>query len=395
MNRKQRRAQGQEKRKAGHTVPTTPGPAALHEAGIEAYRAGRLAAAADLIGRAIAAAGPMPEFHYNLGIVLKAMGRLEDAAASYDRAIALKPDHVNAHNNLGNVCKALGQTDKARTSFAQALTYNPDNADTHYNLGVLCGELGEKDQAEQHFRRCLAGDPHDSRGAGILLAHLGMGDTPERTPEAQLRSLYDTRSRFWDQETAYFAPQLVADGLRRHAPHARLDILDIGCGTGLVGTLVRDLAGRLDGVDLSPAMLEKAKTKAVYDSLFQADLASFMAGHTGNYEAVLAAAALIHFGDLKGLFKAVAGFLRAEGLFVLTLFPDETDEGTGYAVAASYRLAQSGCFRHSVPYLRLLAAETGFAVLELEKTIHEHDQNDKPVAGLLAVLRQNSAIGPK
>jgi predicted TPR repeat methyltransferase len=390
VNRKQRRAQGLEQRqklhKAGHSAPGDP--VALHEAGIEAYRAGRLAAAADLIGQAIAASGPVPEFHYNLAIVLKAMGRLADAAASYERAIALKPDHVNAHNNLGNVWKALGRPEKARASFAQALTVNPDNADTHYSLGILCGELGERDQAGQHLRRCLVSDPRDSRGAGILLAHLGVGDAPERTPEAQLLSLYDVRSRFWDQEVSYFAPQLVADGLHRHAPATGLDILDIGCGTGLAGALVRDLAGRLDGVDLSPAMLEKAKAKAVYDTLFQADLAPFMAGHTGSYDAVLAAATLIHFGDLKALFQAVALCLRAEGLFVFTLFPHEPDTGTDYAVAASTRLAQSGCFRHSIPYLGRLAAETGFAVLELEKIVHEHDQDDQPVAGLLAVLKR-------
>jgi predicted TPR repeat methyltransferase len=81
--------------------------------------------------------------------------------------------------------------------------------------------------------------------------------------------------------------------------------------------------------------------------------------------------------------------LRAQGLFVFTLFPDETDTGTDYAVAASTRLAQSGCFRHSTPYLRQLAAETGFVVLELEKIIHEHDQAGNPVAGLIAVLRKN------
>src|SRR6185437_13143482 len=301
MNRKQRRAQGQEQRKAGHTALAAPDPAALHEAGIEAYRAGRLAAAADLIGQAIQASGAVPEFHYNQAIVLKAMGRLSDAATSYECAIALKPDHVNAHNNLGNVWKALGRPDKARASFAQALTCNPGNADTHYSLGVLCTETGERDQAERHFRRCLASDPQDSRGAGILLAHLGVGDAPARTPEAQLLSLYDVRSRFWDQETSYFAPQRVADGLRRHAPHARLDILDIGCGTGLVGTAVRDLVGRLDGVDLSPAMLEKARAKAVYDGLFQADLAPFMVNHPGSYDAVLGAATLIHFGALEAL----------------------------------------------------------------------------------------------
>jgi predicted TPR repeat methyltransferase len=67
----------------------------------------------------------------------------------------------------------------------------------------------------------------------------------------------------------------------------------------------------------------------------------------------------------------------------------------GYAVAASYRLAQGGCFRHSAAYAQRLAAETGFSVIALETIVHEHDQDDKPVAGLMAVLRRNSAIGPK
>src|SRR3954471_23732495 len=130
MNRKQRRAQGQagdqKQQKSAH--PAAADPAASHEAGIEAFRAGRLAAAADLIGQAIAASSPFPELHYNLAIVFKAMGQPLDAAASYERAIALKPDHVNAHNNLGNIWKALGQPDKARASFDRALRHNPDNA---------------------------------------------------------------------------------------------------------------------------------------------------------------------------------------------------------------------------------------------------------------------------
>ena len=213
MNRKQRRAQASGRDKPGQPAPD---PIALHDAGIQAFRAGQFAAAADLIGQAIAASGAVPEFHYNLAIVLKAMGQLEGAGASYARAIALQPDHVNAHNNLGNVYKALGQPEKARTSFAQALLYNPDNADTHYNLGVLSGDLGERAEAERYLRRCLALDPDDRWGAAILLAHLGAGDTPARTPPAQLVSLYDVRSRFWDQERTYFAPALVAEAFRRH-----------------------------------------------------------------------------------------------------------------------------------------------------------------------------------
>lgn len=390
MNRKQRRAQGQKSDRLDQPA-AAPDPAALHEAGIEAFRGGRLAMAADLIGQAIAAGASVPELHYNLAIVLKALRRPLDAAASYERAIALRPDHVNAHNNLGNVWKELGEPDKARASFARALQHNPGNADTHYNLGILCSDQGSFEEAEQHFRRCLACDPNDRRGAGMLLAHLGAGAAPHQTPQAQLLDLYDVRARFWDQEGAYFGAVLVAEAFRRHAPpappQARPDILDIGCGTGLVGTQIADLAGGLDGVDISAAMLEKAKAKGVYQRLFAADLVSFMAGRQDSYDAILGAAALIHFGDLRPLFQAASHALRGGGLFIFTVFPHEAS--ADYAVASGARLARSGCFAHGLAYLERLAAEAEFSVLELKKTVHEYDQDNKPVAGVLAVLRRS------
>jgi predicted TPR repeat methyltransferase len=392
MNRKQRRAQGKAMQPAASESAAVPDPLALHDAGIQAYRAGDLGRAAALIGQAVSFNGGVSSFHYNLGVVLKALGRLEGAAASYESAIALKPDYVDAHNNLGNVWKALGKRDRARASFERALQFNPGNADTHYNLGVLACDLGLRGEAEAHFRRCLACDPDDSRGAEILLAHIGASARPERTPPAQLLSIYDVRSRFWDQERTYFGAGLVADGLRRYAVPNRLNILDIGCGTGLAGVAVRDLAARLDGVDISPAMLEKARAKRVYDQLFQADLQTFLAGQEKSYDAVLAAATLIHFGDLKPLFDATARCLRGDGLFVFTLFPYEAESSAvlgdaGYAVAAHDRLAQSGCFRHSLSYVECLADEAGFSVLELKMIIHEQDQDGNPVSGILAVLR--------
>ena len=386
MNRKQRRAG----KKSGDVVgPAAADPVDLHMLGVAAFRAGDNANAVELIGRAIAINDRVPGFHYNLAIVLKAEGRLGEAAASYERAIALQPDHVNAHNNLGNIWKALGKADKARASFARALQHNPDNADTHYNLGILCSDAGESDAGERHLRRSLACDPEDRNGAAMFLAHLGKGEVPDRTSEAQLVSIYDVRSRYWDKEQTYFGARLVAEGLARHAGSASLDMLDIGCGTGLVGQAVRGQARRLDGVDISPAMLEKAKAKGVYDSLFGADLIHFMTQHERGYDAILAAAALIHFGDLGSLFGAASRSLRDKGLFVFTLFPHET-VSVDYAVASSDRLAQSGCFRHSRSYVERLAARARFSVLELQEVLHEHDQDGNPVGGMLAVLRAAS-----
>ncbi|MEM7544907.1 MAG: class I SAM-dependent methyltransferase [Pseudomonadota bacterium] len=63
-------------------------------------------------------------------------------------------------------------------------------------------------------------------------------------------------------------------------------ILDIGCGTGLVGEALHALlpAARIDGMDISPEMLGAAKKKGVYDQLLEVDLTragSIPAGYDG------------------------------------------------------------------------------------------------------------------
>jgi predicted TPR repeat methyltransferase len=214
-----------------------------------------------------------------------------------------------------------------------------------------------------------------------------LASAPERTSSAQLLSIYDVRSRFWDRESTYFGHHLVAEGLRKYASPGKLDILDIGCGTGLAGAQVRDSAGRLDGVDISPAMLEKARGKGLYDNLHQADFVSFMSEQQDSYDAILGAATLIHFGKLDAVLQAAATCLRTGGLFVFTLFSIETAEAD-FAVAANDRLAQSGCYTHSARYMERLVPESGFSVEMLDKVVHEHDQNGDPVPGLLVVLRR-------
>jgi predicted TPR repeat methyltransferase len=319
--------------------------------------------------------------------VRKAQGRLKQAAASYQRAIALKPDYADAHNNLGNIWQALGELDQARASFSCALQARPGNADSHYNLGVLCCDAGDRDQAALHFRACLEQDPEDSRGVKLLLAQLGLAGVPEQTSPAQLQKIYDVRSQFWDEEKSYFGHRLVAEGLGQHASSAGLDILDIGCGTGLVGAAVRDLARRLDGVDLSSAMLKKARGKKLYDRLDHANIVTFMSAHKDSYDAILGAAILIHFGDLQAVFQAAAAALRPSGLLVFTLFANEV-ESLDFAVAASDKLAQSGCYTHNARYVEHMAGTCGFSVQELKQVVHEHDQDGNPVPGLLAVLRR-------
>jgi SAM-dependent methyltransferase len=81
-----------------------------------------------------------------------------------------------------------------------------------------------------------------------------------------------------------------------------LTILDIGCGTGIVGTCLSELmtASIIDGVDISPEMLHVASTKLrlntnpVYDQLFEADLTEAISFAEAKYDVVISAGTFTH-----------------------------------------------------------------------------------------------------
>ncbi len=71
----------------------------------------------------------------------------------------------------------------------------------------------------------------------------------------------------------YRGARFVAETLARLArKEPKLDILDVGCGTGLVGVLLKEIAATLVGVDTSPEMLARAAAKGVYSALHREDL---------------------------------------------------------------------------------------------------------------------------
>ena len=75
------------------------------------------------------------------------------------------------------------------------------------------------------------------------------------------------------QDYGYIAPQIAADMLAAHCPDRDTRILDLGCGTGLVGkSLAAHGFHRIDGLDISPKMLEEARAKGIYSELIIGDM---------------------------------------------------------------------------------------------------------------------------
>lgn len=133
------------------------------------------------------------------------------------------------------------------------------------------------------------------------------------------RDWADTYDRDLLDEFGYRAPHAAVDALEQLLPSRDSVILDMGCGTGLVGELLRGLGYRhLDGLDLSPEMLEKAKARRIYRTLGEADLAACLALDP-IYDAVICVGVFSHQRNQPfDLVKLFAG-LKPGGALVATV----------------------------------------------------------------------------
>ena len=75
------------------------------------------------------------------------------------------------------------------------------------------------------------------------------------------------------EDYGYIAHRIAVEAFCNHCADASARILDLGCGTGLVG---EELAARgfqqIDGLDISPGMLEEARRKQIYNDLIIGDM---------------------------------------------------------------------------------------------------------------------------
>jgi predicted TPR repeat methyltransferase len=371
---------------------------AYHRLGNTLAKLDRLPEAEASYRRALELRPDLAEVHNNLGNALQKLTRLNEAEASYRRALELNPDFARAHRNLGVNLNDQGRLAEAEASYRRALQLDPDFAEAHFNLGNTLKKQGNFEAATASFRSCLEIDPKDHRGARLLLASLGVEPIPLRASEALLEAFYTMKAAVWDKNLGhnqtYYGARLVAQALQSQSHQSgKLDILDAGCGTGQVGLLIRDLASRLDGVDMSSSMLESARKKEIYDNIFLSDLESFMENNPHQYDAITCAATLIHFGDLSPVFNAASACLRDDGLLVFTVFQNDSDQdGQGVIVSQIDGLAKSGCYAHSRDYVISTAETAGFIVEILNTEIHEYRQdNGLPIMCFVVVLRRLSA----
>ena len=266
----------------------------------------------------------------------------------------------------------------------QATELAPGFASAWFTLGEIRERLGQHDAAIEAFRKAHEADPADRHGAGLRLILLG-AERLSAMPQAYVRALFDQYAPKFESalvgDLGYRGPALLFKAVlaaraavRKPAFFRRA--IDLGCGTGLAAAAFAKNVDRFIGIDLSPRMIERARSTGLYAELEAGDMLNGLRSKPGtSAELVLAADAMVYVADLMPVLAEARRVLASGGLLAFTT---ETHGGEGVILGAGLRYA------HSADHVRASVEAAGLNLCQLEDR-SARNEDHAPVPGLVVV----------
>lgn len=368
-----------------HRSRTASGDFASFEAGTllrkaeEHHRAGQVGPAVKLCQQVLAHSPNSAPAMFLLGRLAAQTAAFEVAIGFFERVLVHRPDAPEVLLEFGLALKATGRVREALPMLERARKLAPSAVAILTALGDTLLELGHTEDALASYQTVLAVDPANAFAGHMVQA---LKDSPEPDP-AYVASIFDGYADIFDTHVTgtlqYRIPSVIAELLERHLPRRRYaTALDLGCGTGLVAKALEGRFDEMDGVDLSPRMIEKARATGLYRRLATGGLEGFLnEADSGSADLVVAADVFVYVGTLHAVFREVTRVLSAGGVFAFSL-----EQAEGPKIAAR----SSGRFAHPPGYGEELAEQNGLTVVATEP-LAVRQENNRPLQGRLLLLR--------
>lgn len=358
-----------------------------------------------------------------LGISLIELGRHADAAACLNEALGSRPDNADYRRALATALERDGQGPAAADVLFEGMRRTPgdpslrtaaimqrmrerrfqdaaDIADAARHDGVVdacilglyghaLSSLGHHERASEMYREALKLGPEDPYVRHLVTAS-GVMPGANRAPAAYLETVFDGYAARFEAHLislGYRVPGLIRSTLFRHRPEtATLGIpalLDLGCGTGLIGVVLSDVKiDSLVGLDISSRMLEEAKSKGIYTEVVHDELENFVGSSTRSWPVVVAADVFCYFGAIDHALHLIHAHLEPNGLLVFSVesLPDPRPD-------EPWRLGRLGRYAHTNPYINAAATNAGFEIVGIDEDVLRFE-GEAPVEGLIVTLRR-------
>lgn len=319
---------------------------------------------------------------YNLGTIFLRLGKPQEATKYFLRFVPLESDSENFYN-LGVAYMQQGKNKEAISYLEEALRLDPENISILTNIATAYLNIESYANASKYFEEIKRLQPEKAEAKFILSAISKTEESFETAPTSYVEELFNDYADHYERHLALLnckVSELLFNAVNEIINSTNIDnlnILDLGCGTGLAGKLFRPLAKKLIGIDLSEKMLSIAKQKNIYNELLQGDINESIKKYT-ELDLVIAAEILVYVGNLDKIFMQLTTVLKAGGMFAFTI-----EKTWSYP----YELQKTARFSHTKKYIQELADKYHFKVLLCQNIVLRMHRNEK-LEGYLYILKK-------
>jgi predicted TPR repeat methyltransferase len=344
----------------------------------------------------------------------------DEALALARRAHNNEPNNVQVRINAINVAMYAGQPEQTIAWAEDGIQRFPDDAGIRMFLARYLANQGRHADALVHFDQVLSRLPQQGDAlAGAVVSAIGKegpgplaqryadqlmllapsdpnvqywhavayGETPATQPPGVVHQTFNQLATEFDQHLVgglkYRVPERVAQILNAKFPDRRFNLLDLGCGTGLVGVYLGPIEGAIIGVDLSQPMLEQAAKHNIYTKFYQTNVLDALSETpAAHYEAITCTDVLIYVGDLTPVIPNALRILKPGGTFIFSCEAAAEDEADLVLRSPSNRYA------HKASAVERLCREAGFDEVVVEHLPALRMEGGQPLAGFLVTAHK-------
>lgn len=328
----------------------------------------------------------------NLGVlaavvdIAQRAGDSKMALRHLERGLRLVPGDRTLRSHMAQHLAALQQNEQALAQWQSLIDENPNDMPARMGRIRLLQSLGQMEAALADTTAVLTQRP-DSPIAQYY-DQLARGLVPAQIPTELTTALFDAMASRYDQHMVkglrYQLPRQVAEQLLQRHPERRFNLLDLGCGTGLLGVFLGPVDGHLIGVDLSGKMIEQAARHNIYSRFHQVNfLDALRDTPDSTYEVITALDSFVYVGELQQAISDAHRVLVPDGTLI---FSCEQGDATGPAVqwsAASH-------YAHTLASVQQQCQQAGFTNVQVRETELRHE-NGQPVTGFVITATKAQA----
>ena len=383
-------------------------------AGLMAEKSGNIKSAFEALRRSVAMAPDWGPGLLELALLLARQNQFPEALETAEKVAALEPQNLQVLAGVIDIAHRAGHLDMALRHLRRGLVLVPGDVQLRRLLARDLGNLGQHAESLEAWGTLIDENPQDTEAlmgrVHVLVAQgqptralkdtmallalvpgdsvyayynaLAHGATPTHQPPELNRALFDGMAELYDQHMVrglkYQLPKQMAEKIIARYPDKKLNVLDLGCGTGLLGVCLGRIDGALIGVDISKGMMEQAARHNVYDRFHHTNLLDALEDTPAAlYQVIAALDVFIYAGDLT---HAIPNALRILVPGGQLMFSCETAPEDGPDLV----LLPSGRYAHKRSHVQALCQTAGFDPIEMEDTVLRHENNE-PVNGFVVM----------